>query len=312
MMSQPFRFGIQLGPFGDPAALREYAKKVEDLGYAELFSSDHVDGGGLNNVDPFLPLLVAAEATSVLRFGPLVINNEFNNPVLLARTAASFDLLSDGRLVLGMGTGYSRAEHDAIGLPLRAPGPRVTRFDETIGALRTLLDEGSAHCEGEHVTLSVSDLGVRPAQDRVPILIGGHGRRVVSTAARRADIFQFTGLTHEPVTGEPSAGGFTRAAVAERHRWLQAAAPDRHHELELSTLVQETTVGAKAPEARAAAAARLGVEPAVVDECPFLLFGSETEVVEKLLALREEFGIHHVVSRRPDDLAAVVAELAGR
>jgi hypothetical protein len=91
LVAHPFRFGIQTGPFADPAALREFAKKIEDLGYAELFSSDHIDGGGLNNVDPFLPLLVAAEATSTLRFGPLVLNNEFHNPVLLARTAACTD-----------------------------------------------------------------------------------------------------------------------------------------------------------------------------------------------------------------------------
>ena len=111
-MNAPFRFAIQTGPFDDPVKLRTFAKKLEDLGYAELFSSDHIGGGGLNNVDPFLPLMVAAEATSTLRFGPLVMNNEFHNPVLLARTAASFDLLSEGRLILGMGTGYAQEEHD--------------------------------------------------------------------------------------------------------------------------------------------------------------------------------------------------------
>lgn len=311
-MTHPFRFGIQTGPFHDPRALREYAKKVEDLGYAEFFSSDHIDGGGLNNVDPFLPLLVAAEATSTLRFGPLVLNNEFHNPVLLARTAASFDLLSDGRLILGMGTGYMQSEHDAADIELRPPRDRVARFKESIAALRTLLDDGSAHCDGQHVTLAVGDLGVRPAQEHVPILIGGHGKRVVSIAAQMADVFQFTGLTHDPVSGRPSGGGFARHMVAERHGWLRRAAGDRYARLELSTLVQQTHIGYGSGDVLAATATRLGVEPTLVEETPFALIGAEAEVIEKLHGLREDFGIHHVVSRDPDDLAPIVAALAGR
>ena len=311
-MTKPFRFGIQTGPFADRVALREHAKKVEDLGYAELFSSDHITGGGMNNVDPFLPLLVAAEATTTLRFGPLVMNNEFHNPALLARTAASFDRLTGGRLVLGMGTGYMQAEHDAANIPLLPVGSRVTRLGESIAALRTLLDDGSAHCEGEHIRLDIDNLGVRPEQSRVPILIGGHGKRVVSLAGRMADIFQFTGLTHDPTTGQPSAGGFARERVAERYEWLCAAAGGRYEEIEVSTLVQQTKVGAGAGEALEAAASRMGFTESFIDACPFALIGSHAQVVEKLQGLREDFGIHHVVSRDPDDLAPIVAELAGR
>lgn len=306
-----FRFAIQISSFESPAVLREFAKKVEDLGYAELFSSDHINGGGLSNLDPFLPLLSAAEVTSTLRFGPLVVNNEFHNPVMLARTAASFDLLSGGRLVLGMGTGYMQAEHDAADIVLRPPGQRVTRFAESIGALRTLLDDGSAECSGEHIRLAITDLGVRPAQERVPILIGGHGRRVVSIAGQMADIFQFTGLTHDPETGAPAAGGFARASIAERHRWLVEAAGDRFADLELSTLVQQTHIGDGAEEIRQNMAGRLGKDPSLVDETPFALVGTTAQVIEKLQALREEFGIHHIVSRDPEDLAPVVAALAG-
>ncbi len=310
-MERPFRFGIQTGPFSDPPALREYARKLEDLGYAELFSSDHINGGGINNVDPFLPLLVAAEATTSLRFGPLVLNNEFYNPVLLARTAASFDRLSDGRLILGMGTGYAQDEHDAADIPLRAPADRVTRFGESIAALRSLLDDGTAHVSGDHITLSVDGLGVRPTQTRLPILIGGHGRRLVSVGARSADIFQFTGLTHDPVTGSPSAAGFARSEVAKRYEWLKQDAGDRLAKLELSALVQQTHIGRGAESVRAETAAAMSVDPSLVDQTPFLLIGSEAEVIDKLQALRHDLGIHHIVSRDPDDLAPIVAALAG-
>ena len=309
---KPFRFAIQTGPFNDPTALREFARKIEDLGYAELYTYDHIAGEGDNRVDPFLPLLIAPEATSTLRFGPLVLNNEFHNPVLLARTAATFDLLTDGRLILGMGTGYAQDEHDAADIELRPPRERVTRFGESIATLRSLLDSGAAHTDGEHISVDVDNLGVRPSQAHVPILVGGHGRRVVSIAARHADIFQFTGLTHDPATGAPSAGGFTRNEVAKRQTWLHADAGDRFDEIELSTLVQMTHVGDGADEFRTEAAQRMEADPGLVDETPFAFVGSEAEVIDKLERLREQLGIHHVVSRDPDDFAPIVSALSGR
>lgn len=318
---RPFRFAIQTGPFARPAELRRFAAKLEDLGYAELYSYDHVCGGSgrggdsapsNDQVDPFLPLVVAAEATTTLRFGPLVLNNEFHNPVLLARTAATFDAVTDGRLILGLGTGYQQSEHDASGIPLRPPGRRVTRLGESLTVLRQLLDTGSAHLDGQEVTVAVDHLGIAPAQDRVPILVGGHGRRVVSLAAEHADIFQFTGLTHDPTTGAPSAGGFDRAAIVDRHRWLVESAGQRLDDLEISTLVQMTKVGDDGDLARDGASERTGLPTATIDATPFFLFGSTQQVVEKLLDLRESFGIHHIVSRDPDDMAPVVDALAGR
>jgi probable F420-dependent oxidoreductase len=313
-MVHRFRFGVQTGPFGDPTKLRSFARRIEDLGYAELFSSDHINGGGMNNVDPFLPLLVAAEATSELRFGPLVLNNEFHNPALLARTAASFDLLTGGRLLLGLGTGYAQDEHDAIGMPLRAPGPRVTRLAESISVLRSLLDTGAARLDGQQVSVAVDDLGVRPAQDRVPLLVGGHGRRVVSLAAETADVFQFTGLGHDPATGQPSVAGFAVAELAERHRWLRQAAGDRFPHLELSALVQRSLITDNQEDLSTAAgelADRLGPHAGLADETPFLLLGSVSAVVDKLHRLRDELGIHHYVVRDPDNFAPVVSALNG-
>jgi probable F420-dependent oxidoreductase len=305
-MSRPFRFAVQGGPLDDPDALRGHARRVEELGYEELFTMDH-----LGAVDPFLPLVLAAEATTMLRFGPLVLNNEFHNPALLARTAATFDALSGGRLVLGMGTGYMRSEHEAASIELRPPRERVERFAETIVALRELLDSGTSTVSGRHVSLAVDDLGVRPTQDSVPLLIGGHGRRVVSLAGRYADIFQFTGLLHDAGTGAPNAGGFARGHIVQRLAWLREAAGDRFDSIELSALVQMTHVGDGADRARAAAAERMEVDPTLVDDTPFLLVGSLEEVVDKLQRLRDELGINHFVVRDPDGFAPVVASLAG-
>ena len=110
MTDRPYRFAVQGGPFGDPVALAEHARTIEALGYEELWTADHI-----GSVDPFAPLLAAALATERLRVGPLVLNNEFHHPALLARTAATIDRLTAGRLTLGFGTGYQLSEHTATG-----------------------------------------------------------------------------------------------------------------------------------------------------------------------------------------------------
>ena len=110
-VTKPFRFAVQGRGFGDHGDVVAAARQAEALGYDEMFTFDHI-----GSVDPFIPLMVAAGATTALRVGPLVLNNEFHHPALMARTAATVDRLTGGRLVLGLGTGYTQSEHDAIGM----------------------------------------------------------------------------------------------------------------------------------------------------------------------------------------------------
>jgi probable F420-dependent oxidoreductase len=309
--TRPFRFAVQGGPFDDPATLADYARHVESLGYDELYSWDHIcsAAGALYDakIDPFVPLVVAAAATQRLRVGPLVLNNEFHQPALLARTAATVDLMTGGRLVLGLGTGYAEHEHTSIGSPIRPVGPRVTRFGDSLSILRALLDTGAAHIDGEHESVQIDALGVRPAQERVPFLIGGHGRRVVGLAGRYADIFQFTGLTHAE-DGTPSGGGFALEQVIERARWLSESAGDRDDDIERSALIQFTAVGPDAPAA-SELAERFKLREDVVEHTPFALFGSLEQVVDKIERLRERLGITHFVIRDLDGFAPVVEAL---
>ena len=306
-MVKPFRFALQTRTVADHAALMAVARQAEALGYQELYSADHIGAA-----DPFVPLVVAALATTRLRVGPLVLNNEFHHPALLARTAATVDRVTGGRLVLGMGTGYTQAEHDAIGLLLREPGPRVDRFEESVMVIRSLLDTGDAHFDGAHHHLAVDDLGVRPAPDHhVPILIGGHGRRVVGIAGRHADIFQFTGLTHGE-GGQPAAGGFAIDQIRQRASWLAEAAGERIDDIECSTLVQLTYVGADAAAEVQNTAERFAVSADLIEDTPFVLLGSLEQIVDKLERLRQDVGISHVVVRDAEGFAPVVAALAGR
>jgi probable F420-dependent oxidoreductase len=303
--SRPFRFAVQGGPFRDPDALVAYAREIEQMGYDELYSSDHLGG-----VDPFAPLVVAAAATHRLRVGPLVLNNEFHHPALLARTAASVDQMTSGRLVLGVGTGYATDEHTAMNLRLLPPGERVTRFGESLAVLRDLLDTGACHFAGAHHQIAIEDLGLRPTQHRVPILVGGHGRRVVSLAAEYADIFQFTGLVTAP-DGTMSCDGFSIESVAQRADWLAEAAGDRDGHIERSSLVQAVAVGGDVPTT-AELAARFELDEAVLADTPFVLVGSVEQIVDKVQSLRERSGISHYVIRDAEAFAPVVAMLQGR
>lgn len=304
-MTRPFRFGVQRLDYGDPGKIAAFARRAEQLGYDELFSYDHIGAE-----DPFAPLLVAAAATDTLRVGPLVLNNELHHPVLLARTAATVDRMSGGRLVLGLGAGYAQSEHDAIDVPLRPPGERVDRLAESVVVIRSLLDDGAVTFSGAHHRVALDALGTPPAQPHVPLLIGGHGRRMVELAARHADIFQFTGLTHG-AGGALQPGGFDIAAVSERARWLTAAAGARDGDIERSALVQFTAVGDGAPEA-GELAARFALDAQTIEASPFVLTGPATRIIDKLQRLRERIGVSHVVIRDPEGFAPIVDALGGR
>ncbi len=313
---RPYRFAIQGGPFGDADALTRHARLVESLGYEEFYTSDHIgvqqgEGGtgAVYTVDPLLPLMVAAGATTRLRVGPLVLNNEFYNPALLARAAATADRLTGGRLILGLGTGYSAVEHDAIGSPIRPPRQRVTRFEESLAVLRSLLTDGAAEHDGAHESIHIADIGIAPIQERLPFLVGGHGRRVVGIAGRHADIFQFTGLTHAR-DGTPQAGGFAVEDLLRRSEWLAESAGERHPSIERSALVQFAACGGDAPSS-ATLADRFDLDIDTIEESPFVLSGSVEQLADKLGRLRSRLGISHYVVRDAEGFAPAVDALAG-
>ena len=232
--------------------------------------------------------------------------------MLLARTAATVDAMTGGRLVLGLGTGYAQAEHDAMGLPINDPGPRVRRFAETLEVLRSLLDTDAATFDGEFHHVAVESLGIRPAQAHVPFLIGGHGRRVVG-AGRPLRRHLPVHRTH-PRRGRDarSPAGSGVADLRQRAEWLSADAGPRDADIERSALVQVLHVGPggrrrdrrprRALRGRRAGARRDAVRPRRLVE----------QIVDKLERLRADLGISHYVIRDAEQFAPVVAALAGR
>ena len=204
-MPRPFRFGMVFTHDADTAGFAELARRTEDDGFSTLLVADHLD-----NPMACGPLLMAAAAaTSTLRIGSYVYNNDLRHPAVLAKEAATIDVLSGGRLELGIGAGWNREEYDQAGLAFDPPRTRVDRMEESLGIIEALFAGGPVHHEGPHYRLNGLEGLPRPVQDHIPILIGGGGPRMMGIAARRADIVGFVpqskregGLDQETVPAE--------------------------------------------------------------------------------------------------------------
>ncbi len=302
---RPFRFGVSaLAPMLDPSAagFRDLARRVEDLGFSTLLAADH-----LAVASPFAPLVVAAGATERLRVGTLVINNDFHRPLRLAQEAATVDLLVDGRLELGLGSGWNKPEYDMLGIDYDPAPERAVRLGDAVRTMKQAWAGEIRFGSGESSRPAVP----APAQQpHPPIQIGGHGDALLTVAAAEADIVGFTGLTWQRTRLTPT--GVSTAAIEERVAFVRAAAGDRVDQLELSALVQRVdTSGSREAADRLAA---MGLDPGTIDDSPIFLVGSPAQLTEKLLALRERLAISYwvVFEAALDAVAPVVAELAGK
>jgi probable F420-dependent oxidoreductase len=287
------------------------ARKLEDLGYSTLLVPDHLK----QLFPPLIPLVSAAEAAKSLRVGTFVLNNDFRQPVILAREAATVDLLTDGRLELGLGAGHMRSEYDEAGIRFDPASVRIERLGEAVTIIKDLLEGRTANLQGRHYRVSEHRSFPTPRQQpRPPILIGGNGRRLLSLAATEADIVGFTGLGHQRGGAEVEVSGFRPKAVDQRVEWVRSEAGDRLGQLELNALVQRIVV---TDDSRPAVAQITAERPELSGEdilsTPYLLVGTVDQIIEKLQAGRERWGFSYYVvfERMLDAFAPVVARLAG-
>ncbi|HTO13789.1 MAG TPA: TIGR03621 family F420-dependent LLM class oxidoreductase [Candidatus Binatia bacterium] len=307
----PFRFGVNMRSASSGAAWAEAARRVEALGYSTLTVPDHFT----EMFSPMPAIVVAAAATTRLRVGTLVLNNDFRHPVLLAREAALVDLLSDGRLQLGLGAGYMKSEYEQAGVPFDRGGVRVARLAEAVTILKGLLRGDTVTFTGHHYRVTGHAIHPRPRQQpHPPILIGGNGRHILTLAACEADIVALTGVTFSRGGAGRDFSGFTAEGTDERLRWIREVASERLERLELNALVQRVIVtGDRAKAADELARQWAPLTAADILESPFVLLGTVDEIAEVLRRRRERWGISYYVVMEPamDALAPVVARLAG-
>ncbi len=180
---RPFRFLAGFQAVVDPATLAETARRAESIGFSTLVIPDHL----IEQLSPVPALAIVAAATTTLRIGTFVVNNDLRHPAVLAQEMASLDVLSDGRLEIGIGAGWNRPEYDAIGLPFEPVATRVERLAESVTVLKGLFGDGPFTFQGRHYAITDHDGQPKPVQKpHPPLLIGGGGRRTLSLAAREA------------------------------------------------------------------------------------------------------------------------------
>jgi probable F420-dependent oxidoreductase len=315
---RPFRFGA-IHEVPQPAgAWAGHVRRIEDLGFSTFLIRDHFvpDFFG-DQPAPLVALASAAALTTRLRVGTMVLAVDYRHPVMLAKEAATLDVVSDGRLELGLGAGWLRREYEIAGLSFDSAGTRIERLEETIRILDGLFGAGPISFSGKHYTVTDLDGHPKPVQrPRLPILIGGGRRRVLNLAGRLADIVGI--LTTSVATGTvvDEAAERLASSVAQKLAWVQEGAGARFADIELSlipTLVFE--------DDREAAASHLiaarrwsGVSVADVLAMPSVFIGSIGEVADQMEERRALYGFsYYVVSdRQLDHTAPLVARLTSR
>ncbi len=305
---RPFRFTVQAGT--PPAGMDwpSFARRLESIGYGGLVMADHVVGNGLS---PLPALAAAAATTKTLRVGTLVLDNDFRNPLLLAREAATIDVISGGRLELGIGAGWHDRDNQSLGISYDPPPVRVARLAEAVPLLKRLWKEEEVSHEGRFYRHDRAHSGPKPAQQpHPPILIAGGGDRILALAVKEADIVGIVPRTRRD--GAPDRSAYSWETAVDRFAYVRRLLGDR--DVELNTLIFGMTVTDDRPAAIAELAKRMEGAPAdMIDRSPFFLVGSLAQMRAQLLRVREAFGVSYFNVRgdHVEAFAPLARELSG-
>jgi probable F420-dependent oxidoreductase len=309
---KPFRFGVQLTQAPSGAAWSEQAKRIEAHGYDVATMPDHFN----EQFAPVPGLQALLSATTTLRAGALVFDNDYKHPLVLAKELASMDVLSGGRVEVGLGAGWMIADYEEAGMDYDRAGVRIDRFVEGLAVIKGVMGADPFSFDGEHYTIRNHNGFPKPIQaPHPPVIIGGGGPRVLGIAAREADIVGVNGTLDAGVIGPEAIATMTREAVIDKVGIVAdaARAAGRLDHIEMNIRTFFVSVTDDRDSRVTAMAEMIGVEPDMIRASPFALIGDADQIADDLVARREEFGFSYVIvgAAELDDFAPVVAKLAG-
>jgi probable F420-dependent oxidoreductase len=288
----------------------ESAKKAEDLGYSALLMPDHFG----DQLSPVPALATAAAVTESLRVGTLVFANDFRHPAVLAKDTATMDLLTDGRLEVGLGAGWMSSDYDTTGIAHDRPGVRIDRMIEAIEVLRGLWGDDPLSFDGEHYTITEMNGLPKPLQaGGPPLIVGGGGKRVLSTAARLADIVGVNPNVGEGTVGPEAIRSMSADATEEKLGWVRDAAGDRFDDIEISILKFVTIVTDQREAVAEKVGGAMGMDAPTMLASPHTIIGSAEQIADELNEQRDRWQGSYVTvqSDALESFAPVVAALAG-
>ena len=302
-----FRFGVQVSKETTAKGWSELARRTEAAGYEVLTMPDHFT----DQLAPVPALMAAANATTTLRVGALVFDNDYKHPVVLAKELATIDLLSDGRLDIGLGAGWMISDYEEAGMPYDSPKVRIDRFIEGVAVIRGAMAEGSFSFSGDHYTITNYNGQPKPIQARPPLLIGGGGKRVLTYAAREADIIGINGTLTAGVVGPEALSTMTAESVDEKVAIVAAAGAHRINDIEMNIRTFFVKVTNDRTATVEGISSMFGVSKELIDASPFALIGSVEECIEQLLERRERWGFSYTIvgAENIDECAPIVAAL---
>ncbi len=321
---RPFRFGLQAFEASSSAAWLDVARRAEGLGYSTLFTTDHyfgpgrvADSSGHRPVDvaPIAAMTAAAMATTTLRVGCRVFNVDLHQPVVLAKEMATLDMISEGRLEVGLGAGWVADEYAGMGVAMDRPGVRIARLGEVVGVLKAFWSGGELDIDGTYVHASgFTGLPLPVQRPHPPIFIGGGREKILSLAGRLADIVSFNFDNSAGKLGSASVASSGVEQTLQKVAWVRAAAGDRFAAIELEIGAYFVAVSDDPRSTIASMAQRFGVSETEFGAHPHAFLGTVESICETLEARREQFGFSYVTvpQRHLDEFAPVVARLAGR
>jgi probable F420-dependent oxidoreductase len=296
---------------------RDAVRRIEDLGFSAVTVSDHFTQGWV--MEATIALMASADATERLRVQSLVLDNDYRHPVLLHKALATIDVLSGGRLEIGLGAGWMLSDYQASGIPCHSPGIRIARLEETVKILKGLFASSPFSLDGHYYRIDALDGLPKPLQQpHPPLLLGGGGKRILSLAAREANIVSVNpNLREGSITGSVGQE-LTSARMVEKIRWVREAAGAAGRamdeiELQLSLYVCHVTKTASSARSYVSSfATALQAEPSLLDESPVVVSGTLEQCVEALEERRERYGFSCFnVGGDVDITAPLVKRLAG-
>jgi len=305
--ARPFRFGVQLAEASSGAQWLEYARQAEALGYDALLMPDHFGA----QFGPFAGLSAAAAVTSTIRLGTLVVANDFRHPLVLAKDAATVDVISGGRLELGIGAGWDGSDYSQTGIRFDSASERTDRLTEAVAVLKSAFTGERFSFTGKHYQVTDYTSGPVPVQrPHPPLMIGAGGPRLLGLAAREADIATLAPRTRGDGSGLIVSSA-TASATDRKVAWIREAAGPRFDQVELGALIFGVVVTDNPRAAAEDWAAAFDVTADDVLGTPHVLIGSVQSMADDLRSYRERFGISYWVVQDLQPFAQVLSHLAG-